>query len=314
MTRREAVLAGLILAALAAAPLAASNEALNFLATALIVAVAAQGWNLLAGYGGQLSFGHAAFFGTGAYATAALQVRFGINAWVGLGAGVVLGAAVGLVIGTLSFRARLRGSYFALITLAFAEVMRIVVNATDALGGAAGLLIKLQPGLAQLQFASRGALVWLLTAIVALLMAVTAWLARGRFGAQLVAVRENEDAAQALGVDVLRSKLVAITLSGGITALAGCLYAQNFLYLDANIGFGTWISVEVLIACILGGRGTVLGPVVGALALHVIAEAAKRLLAGIAGPVPGLDLAFSGALLILAVAFLPTGVVGRRAS
>lgn len=304
-------LAGLVLALLAAAPMVASNVVLNFLATALIVGVAAQGWNLLAGYGGQLSFGHAAFFGTGAYATAVLQVRFGINAWVAVGAGVLLGAAVGWLIGALSFRARLRGSYFALITLAFAEVMRILANATDFLGGAAGLLIKLQPGVGQLQFASRGDFVWLLTAVMAGLMALTAALVRGRFGARLVAVRENEDAAQALGVDVLRTKLAAISLSGAVTALAGCLYAQNFLYLDANIGFGTWISVEVLIACILGGRGTVLGPVVGALALHAIGQAAKTALSGVAGPVPGLDLAFSGALLILAVAFLPSGLTGR---
>jgi len=316
MSARDVVPALLLLGLLAVAPLVASNAALNFLLSSLIVALAAQGWNLLGGYAGQLSFGHAAFFGTGAYATAILQLRYGVNAWAGLAIGVALGALVGWVIGALSFRARLRGSYFALVTLAFAEVLRILANAFDVTGGAAGLLIRMAPGVANLQFPSRATFLWLVLAFVAAVLVLTAWIAGGRMGARLVAVRENEEAAQALGVDALRTKLGAIALSGAITAAAGCLYAQNFLYLDANIAYGTWISVEVLIACILGGSGTVLGPVIGALVLHGAGEAAKIALTGIAGPVPGIDLMFFGVLLILAVAFLPQGVMGglRRAA
>ncbi|MBI0534396.1 branched-chain amino acid ABC transporter permease [Roseomonas sp. KE2513] len=309
MNPRE-VLPGLVLlAVIAVLPLVASNVVLNFLLSSLIVALAAQGWNLLGGYAGQLSFGHAAFFGTGAYATAVLQIRYGVNAWVGLAVGIALGAAVGWVIGALSFRARLRGSYFALVTLAFAEVLRILANAADFTGGASGLLIRLSPGVENLQFASRAAFLWLLASAVAAVLLLTAWIAHHRFGAHLVAVRENEDAARALGVDVLRTKLRAIALSGGVTAAAGCLYAQNFLYLDANIAYGTWISIEVLIACVLGGTGTVLGPVVGALALHGVGELAKLALGRVAGPVPGVDLVVFGALLILAVAFLPRGMM-----
>ncbi|MBP0494860.1 branched-chain amino acid ABC transporter permease [Pararoseomonas indoligenes] len=299
-----------LLALIALLPFVASNTALNFLLSVLIVALAAQGWNILGGYAGQLSFGHAAFFGTGAYATAILQLRFGVNAWIGLAAGIALGALVGWAIGALSFRARLRGSYFALVTLAFAEVLRILANAADVTGGAAGLLIRLSPGVANLQFPSRAVFLWLVAATVAGVLVLTAWIARGRFGAQLVAVRENEDAARALGVDVLGVKLRAIALSGAITAAAGCLYAQNFLYLDANIAYGTWISVEVLIACVLGGAGTVLGPVLGALALHGVGEIAKIALGHIVGPVPGVDLIVFGALLVLAIAFLPRGVMG----
>lgn len=310
MDRREAVLACVLLAVLAAAPLVASNILLNFLVTSLIIALAAQGWNMLGGYAGQFSFGHAAFFGTGAYATAILQIRYGVNAWAGLAVGIALGAAVGWIIGALSFRARLRGSYFALVTLAFAEVLRILANASDFTGGAAGLLVRLEPGIGNLQFPSRAAFLWLLVVVIAGVLALTAWLARGRLGARMVAVRENEDAARALGVDVLRTKLIAIALSGAITAAAGCLYVQNFLYLDANIAYGTWISVEVLIAAILGGAGTVLGPVIGALALHGVGEIAKIALHGVSGPVPGVDLILFGVLLILGVAFLPTGVMG----
>ncbi|HEY8614429.1 MAG TPA: branched-chain amino acid ABC transporter permease [Roseomonas sp.] len=310
MSARDVVPGIVLLAVLAGMPFIASNALLNFLLSSLIVALAAQGWNLLGGFAGQLSFGHAAFFGTGAYATAILQLRYGVNAWAGLAAGIALGALVGWVIGALSFRARLRGSYFALVTLAFAEVLRILANASDFTGGAAGLLIRLAPGVENLQFPSRAAFLWLLIGCVLAVLLLTAWIARGRFGARLVAVRENEDAARALGVDALRVKLSAIALSGAITAAAGCLYAQNFLYLDANIAYGTWISVEVLIACVLGGSGTVLGPVVGALALHGVGEIAKIALGRVAGPVPGVDLVVFGALLILAVAFLPQGVMG----
>ncbi|MCR0982395.1 branched-chain amino acid ABC transporter permease [Roseomonas populi] len=299
-----------LLALIALMPFVASNTVLNFLLSALIVALAAQGWNILGGYAGQLSFGHAAFFGMGAYATAILQIRYGVNAWAGLAAGIALGAVVGWVIGALSFRARLRGSYFALVTLAFAEVLRILANAADFTGGAAGLLIRLSPGVENLQFPSRAVFLWLVAGTVAAVLLLTAWIARGRFGARLVAVRENEDAARALGVDVLAVKLRAIALSGAVTAAAGCLYAQNFLYLDASIAYGTWISVEVLIACVLGGAGTVLGPVLGALALHGVGEVAKIVLGQVAGPVPGVDLVVFGALLVVGIAFLPRGVMG----
>lgn len=306
MKPRDLIPLLLLLGALALTPLFASNLLLNFLVSALIIALGAQGWNLLGGYGGQLSFGHAALFGTGAYATAILQMKLGLNAWAGFAAGVALAALAGWVIGFLSFRARLRGSYFALVTLAFAEVLRILANAADFTGGAAGLLIKLQPGLANLQFATRAEALWVVLACILAVALLTLWIDRGRFGAHLVAVRENEDAARALGVDVLATKLRAITLSGAITGAAGCLYAQNFLYLDANIAYGTWISVELLIAAIVGGLGTVLGPVIGALALHGVGEITK----GMLGWLTGIDLVLFGIILIAAVAFVPAGLVG----
>ena len=291
---------------LAAAPLLASNTLLNFLMTALVVALAAQGWNLLAGFGGQFSFGHAAFFGAGAYADAVLQSRLGVNAWAACAASVLAGAAVGWGIGALAFRARLRGSYFALITLAFAEVLRICANAAPVTGGPAGLLLRLDARPANFQFVSRAAFVWIALACVAAVLAGTAAIARSRFGAYLVAVRENEDAARALGVDTLAVKLRAITLSAGITAAAGCLYTQYFLYIDAEIAFGTRISVEALLAAIVGGIGTVLGPVAGALALHGLGELTRLS----AGQVPGMDLVFFGLVLVAVIAFAPAGLVG----
>ena len=307
MMRRDLLPIVLLVGLLALVPLAtASNTMLNFLVTVMIVALAAQGWNLLGGFGGQFSFGHAAFFGTGAYAAALLQIRGGVNAWAACLLGIVAGGAVGWVIGLLAFRARLRGSYFALVTLAFAEVLRILTNASDFTGGAAGLLIRLDVRPANFQFASRAAFYWVALASVAVVLYVTRAIARGRFGAHLVAVRENEDAARALGVDALAVKLRAITLSAAITAAAGCLYAQYYLYLDANIGYGSWISIEALLAAIVGGLGTVAGPVIGALALHGLGEVTKVL----AGEVTGVDLVLFGLLLVAAIGFAPLGIVG----
>lgn len=297
---------------LAVLPLAAtSNTTLNFLGFVMIVTLAAQGWNLLAGFGGQFSFGHAAFFGMGAYAMALLQVRFGVNAWLALPAAMALGAITGFALGFLSFRAQLRGSYFALVTLAFAEVFRILANASSFTGGAAGVLVPLKVDAANFQFADKRAFYWVALAFVALVLGITQHISRTRFGAGLVAVRENEDAARALGVDAFRTKLKAITLSGAITATAGCLYTQKFLYIDANLAFGPWISVEALLAPIIGGIGTVLGPLAGAALLLGLGEVTKNAFAALlGGAIPGVDLVVFGVLLILSVAFAPNGVMG----
>jgi branched-chain amino acid transport system permease protein len=283
-----------------------ANTVLNFIVFTLIIALAAQGWNLLGGLAGQFSFGHAAFFGTGAYAAAILQARYGVNAWAAFVAGIALAALVGWIIGFLSFRSGLRGSYFALVTLAFAEVFRILANASAFTGGAAGTLVKLDVRPENFQFASRAAFVWIALALVGLVLLMTTAIARSRFGAWLTAVRENEDAARALGVDTLAVKLRAITLSAGITGAAGALYVQYYLYLDASIAYGAWISVEALIAPIIGGIGTPLGPVIGAVTLHGLGELTKLF----AGRIPGIDLVIYGALLVAAIAFAPNGIMG----
>ena len=306
----------LVTAALAVLPLGlTSNTLLNFATFALIITLAAQGWNIIGGFGGQFSFGHAAFFGTGAYAMALLQVRFGINPWLALPAAVALGGLAGFIIGFLSFRARLRGSYFALVTLAFAEVFRILANAWSFTGGAAGVLIPLKLDIAQMQFNDRRLFYWLALALVALALALTMKLSRSRFGAQLIAVRENEDAARALGVDAVATKLRALILSAAITASAGALYTQKFLYLDANIAYGTWISVDALLAPIIGGLGTVFGPLLGTVLLLGLGEITKTLFTQLTGgALPGVDLVAFGVLLILCVAFAPRGIIGLLTS
>jgi branched-chain amino acid transport system permease protein len=300
MTARETLpILGFLVAAVLVSLFVTSNVVLNFLVFTLILAIAAQGWNLLGGYGGQYSFGHAAFFGMGAYVSAILQQRFGVNAYPAVAFGIAAAALLGCAIGAMVFRAGLRGSYFALVTLAFAEVLRILANATEITGGAAGLLISLNLGAGNLQFANRSSFLILAAVLLAVAMLITLALEKSRIGAQLVAVRENEAAAAALGVDILAVKLRAISLSAALTGAAGALYAQYFLYIDSNIAFGTWISVEALLAPIIGGAGTVFGPLIGALILQGLSEGTKMLI----GKIPGVDLIIFGVLLILVVRF-----------
>ncbi len=298
---------GAVVLVLAAVPLVVhSNATLNFLIVTLMIALAGQGWNILGGYGGQYSFGHAVFFGTGAYVTAVLQVRYGINAWLGFGAGIVAGAILGGIIGAITFRSGLRGSYFALVTLAFAEVLRILASVAPITGAGVGTLIKLDLGAQALQFQSRAAFYWVVLTLVSVSLVVTRLIERSRFGAWLIAVRENEDAAKALGVDVRSVKTTAMIVSGAMTAAAGCFYAQYFLFIDSGIAYGTWISIEALLTPIIGGVGTVFGPLLGALVVKSLGEGAKL----VTGDVPGLDLIVYGGALVLVIWFTPRGLIG----
>jgi branched-chain amino acid transport system permease protein len=295
------------IALLAAVPLLTpSNTVLNFLIGALLMALVGQGWNVLGGYGGQYSFGHSAFFGTGAYVTAILQVCCGVNAWAGFALGIIGGGLIGAMIGVLCFRAGLKGSYFALVTLAFAEVLRILASVSSLTGAGAGTLIKLDLRPLAFQFQSRLPFYWTVLALLAASMAVVRLIETSRFGAWLVALRENEDAARALGVDVTRVKLLAMTISAAMTAAGGCFYAQYFLFIDAAIAYGPAVSVVALLAPIIGGAGSVLGPLVGALLVKSLGELTKLM----AGDAPGLDLLVYGMMLIAVVAFAPRGVIG----
>ena len=297
----------LVVAALATVPLlTASNVVLNFLTVAFLIALVGQGWNVLGGYGGQYSFGHAAFFGTGAYVTAVLQMRYGVNAWMGFALGIAGGALVGAVIGALAFRSGLKGSYFALVTLAFAEVLRILASVAPITGAGVGTLIALDLRPQAFQFQSRAPFYWIILALVAGSLVIARLIEQSRFGAWLLAVRENEEAAKALGVDAARVKLAAMTVSAAITAAGGGFYAQYFLFIDSGIAYGPWISIEALLAPIVGGVGTVFGPLLGALVVKTLGESTKL----VTGDAPGLDLVIYGSVLILIVAFAPRGIAG----
>lgn len=296
----------IVVAVLAVLPVVTtSNSFLNFLIYTLIIVLGAQGWNLLGGVAGQSSFGHAAFFGTGAYVMSLWQINLGMGPWTGFVIAVLTGALVGWIVGYLSFRAGLRGSYFALVTLAFAEVLRVLANSASFTGGAAGKLLPINLGLENFQFDDRVYFYWISLGLVTVGLVLCRWISLSRFGAHLIAVRENEDAAKALGVNVLKVKLQAISLSAGLTAAAGCLYVQYFLYIDPILVFGPKVSIEVLLSSMVGGLGTVFGPLVGTFALHGLGEAAKFFVA----ETPGIDLAIYGAVLIVAICFMPRGLL-----
>jgi branched-chain amino acid transport system permease protein len=283
-----------------------SGVVLNIAIMTLYAALLGQAWNLLAGFGGQFSFGHAVFFGSGAYAAAVLQARFGWNAWAALPAALALGAAVGGFIGTLSFRYGLRGSYFALVTLAFAEVFRILANNVQFTGAGVGLMIRLEPGAARFQFADKAGYLYVILAFVVVGLLVSWWLKHSRYGAWLQAVRDNEDSAAALGVNVFAVKLQAIMLSGALTAAAGVFYVQYFQYIDPSLAYGPAVSVEALLGPIIGGLGTVWGPILGAAVLHLLGEATR----GLVSSLPGVNLIAYGVLLVLMIMFLPRGIIG----
>ena len=299
----------IVLFALGVAALTASSSSgvtLNAIMMTLYAALLAQAWNILGGYGGQFSFGHALFFGVGAYSNAIAQVSYGVNAWVALGLAIAAAAGVGLFVGALAFRYGLKGSYFALVTLAFAEVFRIVTVSVGFTGGGVGMMLPLQTAFSNLQFASRQGFVGLVLGFVVVALLITAWLRHSRFGARLQAVRDNEDAARAVGVDPYRTKLVAITLSGALMGAGGAFYLQVFQYIDPSIAFGPHVSVEALVGAIVGGMGTLWGPLLGALVLHTLAEATRNLF----GQLPGLNMVIYGTVLVLIVMFMPRGLSG----
>lgn len=245
------------------------------------------------------------FFGIGAYAAAILQTRLGLNPWAALPVSMVLGATAGMVIGAAAFRAGLRGSYFALVTLAVSEAFRILANSLEITKGGLGILIPLHPSLTNFQFLDRRAMYSVVLALLVPAMGIATWLRRSRFGARLVAVRENEDAAAALGINLVRTKVAALTLSGAVAAPAGVVYAQTYLYVDPSIAFGVERSVEMLLVAMIGGGGTVWGPVLGAAVLHAIDDTTRSSI-----NTPGFAPMVYGIVLLVIIAFLPNGIAG----
>ncbi len=306
---------GLAGAALVALPPLLPKYALEVLISILFFGYLGACWNILGGYGGQFSFGHAAFFGLGAYTSTLLFLHWGVSPWLGMVAGGILAAAFGLFAGYLSFRYGLRGPYFSLVTLAFAEMLRVVAVNWKAVGSSLGLVVP-NRGSAPALFLFAGKLpyYYVILAMVVASLCITRALERARMGYALAAIRENEDAAEAAGVDALSTKLRAMALSSFLTALGGTFYAQYFSYIDPSLTFGPAISIGGLLPAIVGGAGTVAGPLMGSFVLTPISEVTRALLRGRAGA----DIMLYGLVLILVISFLPNGLVGwiraRRAT
>jgi branched-chain amino acid transport system permease protein len=308
-TMRSSVVAGASLALLAAlvAPLFVRDAShLNLLTLVLMAAQLGVAWNLLGGYAGQVSLGHAAFYGIGAYTSTLLLLNFGLNPWLGMLAGGLLAALLSLAFGWSCFR--LKGHYFAMATIAVAEIVQIVFTNWEYGGAAVGLTVPMtHEGWGWLVFAAKLPYYWLALALLVLTLAATAWVERSRIGYYLRAIKDEPDAARSLGVDIARYKQIALSLSAFFTALGGSLYAQKELYIDPGSVLSTALSIKMALVSILGGIGTLFGPVVGAVVLTTIEELTR---AGFGGTGRGTDTIIYAALIIAIAVFYPGGLIG----
>jgi branched-chain amino acid transport system permease protein len=276
----------------------------------LYFAYMASAWNIVCGYTGQLSLGHSALAGIGGYVSTLLLINAGVSPWIGMLIGAVCSTGVGVLVGWPCFR--LRGPYFALTTIAFAEILRIWTENTEEifgveLRGAQGLSIPLKGHAPALfQFEGKAPYYFIILAMLAAVMALTWWMERSRMGFYLKAIRADQDGAEALGVNSTRYLLSAMAVSSFLTALGGSFYAQYFRYINPERNMGLDFSIELALMGIVGGQGTVVGPVLGAFLLTPAGEITR---ATLGGKLPGLHLVIYGLVLILAMLFLPKGLI-----
>ena len=303
---RRGALVCLVIAA--AVPLVVRDQFfLDCLVLILLWGALSAAWNVAAGYAGQVSLGHAAFFGLGAYSAALVSARFGQSPWLGLLIGMLVSVGAGLLIGYLSNR--LRGPYFALATIAFSQVLLIVASRWRAFtSGSEGIPVPFRPGFATLGL-PREAWVYLALAVAVLYYGVQVYLERSRVGYQLAGVREDEDAAEALGIASRRLKVVAISVSAALTALCGSLWAQYVGFVDPFYVFSVDLSVRFALNTIIGGMGTALGPFLGSLLITSLETYLRATFSGRPG-FSGTYLIIYGVALIIVVRFLPEGLAG----
>jgi branched-chain amino acid transport system permease protein len=273
----------------------------------LLYALLAQAWNILAGYCGQISLGHAIFFGAGAYTGSALQLTAGWNPWAGLLAGATVAAGLSQVIGYPCFR--LRGHYFAIATIAVGEIVQTLAINWEFIGGARGLTLPIRKdSLMAFQFhSSKYAYYYIILALAALCFWVTWRIEKSRLGYYLRAIREDPGAAQSVGIPITRYKLVAMAISAAFTAAGGSFYTQYVLYLDPDSVFPLSLSILICLLAVVGGTGTLWGPLVGAALMIPLSEFTRIQFGGTGSAV---DLLIYGALLTVVAVFQPAGLVG----
>jgi branched-chain amino acid transport system permease protein len=287
------------------------SYALHSLTMILYFAYMASAWNFVCGYVGQLSLGHSVFAGVAGYVTVLLFTGAGLSPWLGMVAGGLAAAALSVCIGYPTFK--LKGPYFTLTTIAFAEIVRIWIENTDEflgipLKGAQGLVIPPSAaGWVAFQFDGKVPYYYIILTMLVVMLLATVALERSRLGYYLKAIRGDEAAAQAVGVSTTRYPLIALAISAFMTGLGGAFYAQFFRYINPERNMGMDLSIDAAIMAIVGGQGTVIGPVIGAFVLHPIAEFARAYLAG---RFLGLHLVIYGVVLVVAVLYFPKGIIG----
>lgn len=271
-----------------------------------LYAAAAGAWNIIGGYAGQVSLGHVAFFGLGAYTTALLYNFFGISPWIGMVLGGLLAAVVAGLISYPCFR--LRGPFFTLATLAFAEVLRLLsIWARPVTGGQVGVTILFNPGFKNFQFYGKLPYYYIALILMFLVLIVSIWIERSKFGYYLTALKEDHDASEALGINTAKYKLYAIAISGFLTGICGAFYTQLLLFIEPLSVFTSHLSNQFAMIAVVGGAGTAIGPILGS----IIVTPLNELLRGaLGGNFQGLNFVIFGVVLILVVTFMPNGIVG----
>jgi branched-chain amino acid transport system permease protein len=268
-------------------------------------------WNIISGYAGQLSIGNAAFMMIGAYTSTLLFTKLGITPWIGMLAGGVLAALASFIIGYPTFR--LRGAYFSIATIVWAEGLRKILENTEKIGqlnigGAEGITLPLlHDGAFYYQFIDKTYYYYIILFLMFLVIYLTYRIDRSKMGYYLTALREDEDAAQALSINVRKYKLWAFMISAFFTALAGTFYAQLMLYIEPNGVGGLPLSIEMLLLGVIGGRGTIMGPILGAFLLVPIREMARTY---IGTTYLGAHLVIYGLIMVIVILFLPHGIEG----
>lgn len=272
----------------------------------IIWAALASAWNIVGGMAGQLSLGHMGFFGIGSYTSTILYVKSGISPWLGLLVGIFLGGLVGLLIGIPTFR--LEGSYYSLATLALGlSLYQLSYKFSGITGGATGLSIPFKPSFMNMTFSSLWHYIILAGGYLIVVLGICSYISATKLGFQLAAVREDPQAAQAIGVNSMRVKLIAGTISGGLAAGVGTIYAQYILYIEPHSALGVNIAIQAVVLSVVGGIGYVFGPTLGAIVLIPLSQLILKYFGGSA---PSLHILIYGAVVILVALLVPKGFLG----
>ncbi len=308
--KKYLLLAGLIIVLLLVPMMVTRPYYLHVIIMCLLWAYLASSWNIVGGFAGQLSLGHGIYTATGAYITMMLFNTYGLSPWLGLFIGGGAAVLISVIIGYPTFG--LRGAYYALATVAISEGIVVLINSTQELGpfrvgGAEGLIVKMVgDSAAALQFSSKMPYYYIILFMLFLVIAVSYWIKNSKLGYYLIALKEDEDAAAAMGINVRKSKLMAAMLSAFLTALGGVFYAVLIRYLEPNAIAGGSMSTQMVFLSIVGGSGTVLGPVIGGIILSLVSEIIRFYLGG---QLMGLHLFIYGMIVLLVIIYQPKGII-----
>ena len=309
--RRGLILLGLLLAAFVIAPYFANDYLLTVLILILYFAYVGQAFNIMMGFAGQLSLGHALYVGLGAYTTAALYVHFGISPWLGLPVAIAIAALAGAAIGYLAFRFGISGVYFAILTIAFAEFARVGFDHFRWVQGSSGFFLPVSNYTRNDLWNLRGSptmFYYVILTLTVIAFLICNWLLRSRIGYFWQAIREDELAAKTLGIDTFRCKMIAVLISSGMTSVAGVFFAFYYNNLFPEQVFNISRSIELTLGPFVGGIGTLFGPIIGAILITGMADGIFEVLSMLGWTPPGARQVFYGFCLLFVVMLLPNGI------